>query len=172
MEWLGKKQPPDMTPVDSRPGTRPARGNYTVHAPKRLPREYCISNCITEPDEPQLILRYLWKSGLSPFNGPCSPVYDHIQLSSRGRRTPSTIATVRRPLQQYLERQQNVSQGPRPRFLLAELLLHGRLPNFVLHDPARRNGTASYVSPHVCVDHENTEARLTGAGSRPGRPAT
>lgn len=160
-----------MTPVDSRPETRPL---WKLHAPDRPPigdrENTCISNCVTEPGGPQAILRYLWKSGLSPFNGPYNTAYD-IQLSS-SRGTPSTIAAVRRPLEQYLQRQQNVSQGPRPRFFLAELLFHRRFPNFILHDPARKNGTPSYVSAQVCVDHENTEARLTGAGNRPGSPAT
>ena len=49
----------------------------------------------------------------------------------------STITPIRRPLQQDLESQKDVPQRAGPRFLLAELLLHRRVANLVLHDPVQ-----------------------------------
>ena len=83
--------------------------------------------------------------------------------------TDSTIASVRRPLEQNLERQEYMPQRAGPRFLLAELLLHGRLPNFVLRDPAREEAT--WVSSHVRADRREWAARTDGE-SPPAGPVT
>ena len=53
---------------------------------------------------------------------------------------PLAVRTVRRPLQQDLQRKEDVPERTCPRFLLVKLQLDGRFSYLVLDDP---NGSAS-----------------------------
>ena len=95
----------------------------------------------------------------------------------RARVAASAVAAVRRPLEQKFQRQQNVAQRTRPRFLLAELQLHGRFTNLVLDDPVdpvngalsrRQRGARTGVeSPHVRPETARNQSLVLGSQGRP-----